>query len=341
VVLAGALGLSALLFGYWRRSVAHWRARVGPTLALALAATVLVTFYQVKQLGPETGGAATWALSAGLYTHSSWLPLLASKLILFGVLVLPRAAERPLDAVAAAVLLVVSALVELGGLRLPREAYAGVLAALVLGVAFARQRAPWSLLSGALLLLDHLYGADASHLAPLETILAATAALLAAWRHVGVTPFGRKLLAAFTITIGFYLMFWPTVGFHLAGIDFAYMFQWVPEAQYEHFWQVIALGVVLKLALPLVLVLAIAGAELRDRLTVTVVSAAVAAKVALLSVMITSYAIGHPMASQQALAMLAELLLLLFGVACCLVALPSAAPEVVASPTLDPLPGRS
>jgi Type I phosphodiesterase / nucleotide pyrophosphatase len=327
VVLAGALAIAAMLVEYWRRNVGHWRERVAPTLALGLAAAVLVTFYQVKQLGPETGGAAAWALSAGLYTHSTWLPLLAAKLILFGVLVWPRASERPLDATGAAVLLAICVLVELGGVRLPREAYAILFGALLIGVAFARRLVPWSLLAGSLLLLDHLYGADAAHLAPLETILAATAASLAAWQRVGVTPFGKQLLAGFTVTVGFYLMFWPTVGFHLAGIDFAYMFQWVPEAQYEHFWQVIALGVILKLALPLVLVLGVARAQLREPLTLTVVTAMLAAKVALLSVMISAYAIGHTMASQQALAMLAELLLLLFGVATCLIALPSAEPD--------------
>ena len=341
VVLAGALAIAVMLVEYWRRSAAHWQDRLAPTLALALTAAVLVSFYQVKQLGPETGGAAAWALSAPVYTRWAWLPLLVAKPILFGVVVWPRASERPRDAALAGVLLAVCVLVELGGVRLPREAYAVLFGALLLGAAFARQVAPWSLLAGSLLLLDHLYGANASHLAPLETILAATAASLAAWQRVGATPLGKRLLAGFTVPLGFYLMFWPTVGFHLAGIDFAYMFQWVPEAQYEHFWQVIALGVVIKLALPLVLVLAVARAQLRDRLTLTVVAATLAAKVALLSVMITAYAIGHRMASQQALAMLAELLLLLFGVASCLVALPSAEPEVALSPALVSAPGES
>ncbi len=330
VVLAGALAIAVLLVDYWRRGLGRWQERVPPTLALVLAVAVLVTFYQVKQLGPETGGAAAWALSASIYTHSSWLPLLAAKLILFGVLVFPRVAQRPLDTAVAGVLLVICELVELGATP-PRLVYAALFGALVLGVLFARQRAPSSLFAGSLLLLEHLYGADPAHLAPLETILAVTAALLAAWQRVGLTPFGQKLLSGFTVTVGFYLTFWPTVGFHLAGIDFAYMFQWVPEAQYEHFWQVIALGVILKLALPLVLVLALARAQLRDRLTRTVVTATFAAKVALLSVMISAYAIGHTMASQQALAMLAELLLLLFGVGCCLVALPLADPAVPTS----------
>ena len=341
VVLAGALAIAVMLVDYWRRGVATLQQRVAPTLAMVFAAAVLISFYQVKQLGPETGGAATWALSAALYTHATWLPLLLAKLILGVVLVLPAAPRRPFDAAVAAALLAVCLMVELGGLRLPREIYAGLAVALLCGTAFARQRAGASLLAGSLLLLDHLYGGDASHLAPLETILAATAALLAAWQRVGVTPFARRLLDAFTVVVGFYLMFWPTVGFHLAGIDFAYMFQWVPEAQYEHFWQVIALGVIVKLALPLVLVIAVARAQLRDQLTLTVVSSTLAAKVALLSVMIEAYAIGHTMASQQALAMLAELLLLLFGVGCCLGALPSAEPQSEPAPLLVPVPKES
>jgi hypothetical protein len=246
-----------------------------------------------------------------------------SKLVLFLTFIARRAARRPLDVAGAAGLLSASVLVELAGARLPLPAYACLFGALVLGSIGARHRAPSSLYAAALLLLDHLYGADASHLAPIEMILAATAAALFAWRRLRATVRSQEVLVAVTTVVAVYLMLWPTVGFHVAGIDFSFMFQWVPAAKYERWWWIIALGMAVKLALPLVLVVAIAREPLRARLAATLVCSAFAAKTALLSVMIAAYATVHVMGSQQATSMLAELALIGFTLCCSLVTLPS------------------
>lgn len=344
IVLAGVVALAFLLVDYLRRAV-PLRERLGPVLGLLFTAAVLLSFYQVKQLGPETGGASAWALDAAAYNGSAWLSLIVAKLVLFTVLVAPRAAERPLDTALAVVVLSLCLLVELAGLRLPRSVYAAVLAALLVGALWGFQHAPGSLLAAALLLLDHLYGADASHIAPIEIVLAATAAALLAWQRMRLPSVTAKVATGATVAVSLYLMFWPTVGFHLVGIDFAYMFQWVRAENYEKAWYVIALGVIVKLALPLMLVVAVAREHLRERTTVLVALLILAGKVALLSVMIAGYALWHDLTSQVALAMLAELALLMFGVCAAVTALPgnrsaveSGAAELLSSASNMPAP---
>jgi hypothetical protein len=322
IVLAGSVAIALMLVDYWRRAVPT-RERALPVLGLLFTTAVLLSFYPVKQLGPETGGASAWALDAGVYHGTAWLTLIAAKLALFLLLMLPRTSSQRLDSVLAGALLLLCAWVELGGLHLPRAVYGAAFAVLlVAALSGAFRRAPSSLLALSLLLLDHLYAAHAAHLAPIEILLAATAAALLAWQRLRLSETALKVATGTTVAVGVYLMFWPTVGFHLVGIDFQYMFQWVPVESYEKSWQLIALGVIAKLALPLMLVVAVAGDRLRDRTTALVTLWVLAAKVALISVMIAGYSLWHDLTSQVALAMLAELALLMFGTCAAAAALP-------------------
>jgi hypothetical protein len=323
IVLAGSVALALIVLDYWRRPVPS-RERVLPALALLFTAAVLLSFYPVKQLGPETGGASAWALDAGIYNGSAWLTLIVAKLALFLTVMLPRTSRQRLDSVVAGALLLLCLWVELGGLHLPRLAYgAALLALLVAALSGVFRRARSSLLALSLLLLDHLYGAHAPHVAPIEIVLAATAAALLAWPRLGLSEVALKIATGTTVAVGVYLMFWPTVGFHLVGIDFQYMFQWVPAESYEKAWQLIALGVIAKLALPLMLVVAVAGDRLREPTTAFVALLVLAAKVALIAVMIAGYSLWHDLTSQIALAMLAELALLMFGMCAAAAALPA------------------
>ena len=322
IVLAGSVALALMLVDYWRRPVPS-RERALPVLALVFTTAVLLSFYPVKQLGPETGGASAWALDAGVYNGKAWLTLIVAKVVLFLTLMLPRTSRQRLDSVVAGALLLLCAWVELGGLRLPRLVYgAAFVTLLVAALSGAYRRAPSSLLALSLLLLDHLYGAHAPHVAPIEIVLAATAAALLAWPRLRLSEMALKIATGTTVAVGVYLMFWPTVGFHLVGIDFQYMFQWVPVESYEKSWQLIALGVIAKLALPLMLVVAVAGDRLREPMAAFVALLVLAAKIALISVMIAGYALWHDLTSQVALAMLAELALLMFGVCAAAAALP-------------------
>lgn len=321
VVLAGVLGLLSVAGALFERD-STWRSRMQAVVALLFAGCVLVNFYAVRQLGPETGGSSSWALDAPLYTQSTWLALVAAKLVLYVVSMAPRAAEHPSDCAAAAGLLSASVLVEFAGARLPRELYSILFLAVVVGSLFARRQFAASLFAGSLLLLDHLYGRRCPQLAPMELLLAATAVLLA-WQRSRSPRLQPTWLAGLTITIAVYLMLWPTVGFHLAGLDFSFMFEWVPEADYDQAWRWIAFGVVVKLGLPIALVIVVARDQLRDALTRGIVMGALGAKVALLCVLIAFYGISHSMASQQATAMLSELVLVLFGTCTALMAMPS------------------
>ena len=318
VVLAGVLGIGCLLVDSLRSG---FRRAVPSLLTLLFVGYMLVNFYSVRQLGPETGGASTWALDARLFTQSAWLALIASKLVLYLVLIAPRATSRPSDTALAAGLLSASILVEFAGAQLPREAYLCIFVALAVGSLTVRHDVPSSLFAGALVLLDHLYGKDTARLAPIEMLLAGTATLVA-WERSHTRSHGSKWVYGLSVSVAVYLMFWPMVGFHLAGLDFSFMFRWVPEASYEKAWLLIAFGVIVKLSLPIVLVIAVARDPLRDRDTRIIVASMLTAKVVLLSVVIAFFATSHSMASQQAIAMLSELVLVIFGTCTTLLAMP-------------------
>jgi len=323
LVLASILALVALLFRYVRICRTRPQEWLAPAVALLFAVGVLASLYPVRQLGPETAGDSLFALDSGIYKHSASFALIVAKLVLFLTFIARGAARRPLDIAGAASLLSASALVELASAQLPRPVYAGLFGLLVVGAIGARQRMPSSLFAGALLLSDHLYSADVSRLAPLQMILAATAATLFAWPRMRTTVRSQAVLAGLTSVVAVYLMLWPTVGFHVAGIDFSFMFQWIRPEKYERLWWIIALGMAVKLALPLVLVVAVAREQLRAQLAATVACVAFAAKATLLSVLIAAYAATHVMGSQQATSMLAELVLVVFTLGCSLAALPS------------------
>jgi hypothetical protein len=321
VVLAGVLGIGCLLVDSLRHKGSSIRRAVPSLLTLLFVGCMLVNFYSVRQLGPETGGASTWALDARLFTQSAWLALIASKLVLYLVLIAPRATSRPSDTALAAGLLSGSILVEFAGAQLRREAYLCIFVALAVGSLTVRHDVPSSLFAGALVLLDHLYAKDTARLAPIEMLLAGTAALVA-WERSHKRSHGSKWVYGLSVSVAVYLMFWPTVGFHLAGLDFSFMFRWVPEASYEKAWLLIAFGVIVKLSLPIVLVIAVARDHLRDCDTRIIVASMLTAKVVLLSVVIAFFATSHSMASQQAIAMLSELVLVIFGTCTTLLAMP-------------------
>lgn len=313
VVLAGSLGCVALLVDAARRGALK-RAGMGPLLGLLFAGLVLASLYPVRQLGAETAGAATFVLDARLYNRAAWLPLLLAKGLLFALVIAPSAIRRPLDCAAAAGLLTASSLIELSGARLPSASYPSLLVLLMVGALLCQRRAPSSLFAGALLLLGPLYDYDPIRIAPNEMILAATATALFAWRPLSATRAASSWFNGLTVALASYLMLWPSVGFHLAGIDFRFMFQWLPERLYLAAWQLIALGVAIKLALPLLLISVVAGRSLTDGAS-KVATGTLAAKTLLLSLLIACYAATHSVLSQQATAMLAELLLVMFSLA--------------------------
>jgi hypothetical protein len=344
VVLFAAPSLVVVLASHAPRRLTPGAGWV-PSLALVFAAGVLVSFYSVRQLGPETASAAAWALDAPIYAKGSWLALLVSKLVLYAIVIAPRAATRPLDSAAAVALLSTCLLIELAGVQLARGVFAAVAVASALLAVLAPERARGSLLGSGLLVLEHLYQASAAHLAPLQMLLSACAAALLAWRRLRLSALASSWANGLTVALTLYLMFWPTVGFHLVGIDFSYMFQWVPAEEYERLWWVIGVGLIIKLALPLWLVVLVGGSALHRGSIRAVVSGTLAAKTGLLALMIASYAVQHDMGSQQALAMFAELILVMFAACTWLAAAPArlkvAAPAWLPKTHTAPLPATS
>jgi hypothetical protein len=317
VVLAASLALVMLVANSITK--AGWSRRVAAgVLALTFALAVLLGFYQVRQLGPAVASAATWALDAAIYTHFTWVGLVVAKLVLFRLFVMPESSQRPLDAAGAAALFSTCILIELADARLPRETFACVFAACLLGWFAVRRQARSSLFGGGLLLLEHLYTGDMPQIAGIEMLLAGMAATLFGLRRLRLDALAFRYSVGLSLVVALYLMLWPTVGFHLVGVDFRYMFQWVPAAASERWWWVVALGFLLKLSLPLMLVVSLARDDLDQVTAEQVVAPALAAKLLLLSITVTAYAATHAMNSQQSTAMLAELLLLAFLVPCAL-----------------------
>ena len=338
IVLGGLLALGAVLVEWLRRAPND---RLWPAFALTFVAATLLTFYPVRQLGPETAGSSAWALDSALYTRTPSTALLLAKLVLAAVCIGPRVARHPLDSAVAALLLALCSLLQLTAIELPRAAYALLLTSLVLGVLVWRERVAGSLLAMALLLQVHLFNGDRARLAALELLLAAAAAARWSWPRLGLSGQGRSLATGLSAAVASYLMLWPTVGFHLVGIDFSYVFRWIPAEDYEQAWLLIALGVVAKLSLPLALLVALSRPRLGRQLAARALLATLSTKLVFLCVMIVSYAAVTDMRSQQALAMLAELCLVMFVSCIALVALPlwlraRHAPSAALAPATEP-----
>lgn len=315
VVLAASLALVALI-AQGAKKANRARSFASGAFALVFALAALLSFYPVRQLGPELAGAATWALDAAIYSRFVGFGLIVAKLLLFAVLVVPHSAQRPLDTAGAAALFSASTLVELAGAHFPRAGFACVLAGCLLGSLLGQRQARSSLLGAGLLLLDHLYAGDLAQIAGIEMLLACLSTTLFGLRRLGLDAGTSRWSAGLSAVVALYLMLWPTVGFHLVGVDFGFMFQWVPAAESERWWWVVALGYSFKLALPLTLVISVARDDLGQRATEQVLAPALAGKLLLLSITVTGYAASHAMNSQQSTAMLAEQLLLCFVLLC-------------------------
>lgn len=307
-VTIGLFVLAALAAEALRETAGDRRARAAVLLATALSGWTLVTFLRVGRADASTS-LSGFVLKAAVYQGSAWLPLVVAKLTSFVLLSWSGGTRRPYDLAGAASLLTASLLVQLGSAALPRAVYAALALCLLATVRFAARRAPATQLAAGLLLLNHFYGPHALRLAPIELLLSATSAALAAWQRSSLRRDSRDWAAGLTLATSAYLLLWPMFGFRLSGIDFRFMFEWVPEQRYESWWWVIALGSLSKLAVPFLLLGAVAGqhavSERARRITLGVLGA----KVTMLSVMAAAYSARHFTRSELAVDMLGELML--------------------------------
>lgn len=112
-----------------------------------------------------------------------------------------------------------------------------------------------------------------------------------------------------SLSLAGYLLLWPTLGMRFSGIDFRFMFDWVPVARYEELWWLIGLGMLLKFSWPYALLVELARSASTQRTPIWA-QRVLALKLAALSVFAAGYATSHALLSNGALEILAELSLL-------------------------------
>ena len=161
-----------------------------------------------------------------------------------------------------------------------------------------------------LLALGQLYGQEAVRVLPMQALLLCVVLTLEYWRRCFAAD-DRARSAASGVTLAFsgYLLLWPTVGMRFSGIDFHFMFAWVPIARYEELWWVIAVGMLIKFVWPYALLVDLARRSCPPA-ALSWAYLALSAKLCALSVFAAWYATTHTLLSNGALEILAELSLL-------------------------------
>ena len=308
VVTISIFVVAALAFDSWRDAADDKRSRTSALAASLFAAATLVSFVHVGR-ADSAAPTAGFVLKSAIYQGNAWLPLIAAKLAVFGLLAWKSKGRRPLDLAATASLLTASLLVQLGSASISRYVYAAVAALLVVSCRSAARWAPAAQLAAGLFLLNHLYGADPLRVAPIELLLSGTSAALVAWERSSMRQDSREWAAGLTLATSAYLLLWPLFGFRLSGVNFRFMFAWIPERRHEDWWWLIAGGTLLKFATPYWLLGLLANQHAARERAALLALSVIGARGLVLSLMVSTYALNHSMRSALAIDMLAELAL--------------------------------
>jgi hypothetical protein len=304
IVLAALVALVVVAAEAWGAGVR--RPAVYASLAIGLA--VLGLFYDVTRVGGELPGQGYYELKCSLVREGSRGLLIAGKLLLATLLAQGVRADRA-DRLAAALTVGLS----LGAALLGVEVGRGLVVAVVLWrlVALVAGRGLWPRTSLALglAILPHFFARPAPWV-PIEALVGGSLVLLRAFPAALVGSRARTTAATLTVLTAAYLLLWPLVGFRLAGLDFSFMFRWVPASRYEDLWWAIALGTGLKLAWPYLLLGD--AARLAGGVDFGWLRLAFAAKALCLALFAAAHALAHPLTSHLAQEVICELFLLLF-----------------------------
>ena len=278
---------------------------VGLTL---LCATLLWSLYGLKDVGGRTREMAFFVFSSSFFGRYA---LVASCLVKLGLWLTfafwkPRSTRD--SSIAALLALASLALEHLEGQRavllVSVLAYSGLL--LLPGSRLVATRLFFGLLA-----LGQLYGQEAVRALPMQALLLCVGLTLAFWRRAfAADDEARAAASGVTLAFAGYLLLWPTVGMRFSGIDFQFMFEWVPIARYEELWWLIALGMLLKFVWPYALLIDLAR-RLCPPAGLSWVYLVLSAKLCALSVFAAWYATSHSLISNGALEILAELALVL------------------------------
>ena len=277
------------------------------SLALGLS---LWSLYGLHDVGGRTREMAYFVLSSPLFDRYAALTLVFAKVGLWWSFACAPARSRR-DLSVAAGLLVLSFLLEGHWLSGARSLLfpAGIGYVALHAAAEHRFTATrWCL---GLVALSQCYGAEALHVAPMQVLFLGVVLALQCWRACfAEQPEVRAAANGITLALAGYLLLWPTVGMRFSGIDFRFMFDWVPVARSEALWWLIGLGMLLKFSLPYALLVDL-GRRSNSGRVLTWAYVALALKLAALTVFAAWYATSHGLLSNGALEILAELALLL------------------------------
>ena len=292
-------------------------ARLGSLLArqrvilsgLALVcAGLLWSLYALQGVGGQTREMAFFVFSSPLFERYAGLTSCLVKLALWlGFACAPSRSRRDLSIAA------LLALTTLAFEHLPSQR--AVLLGSVVGYG-GLLLLPGSRLVGTrlflgLLALGQLYGQEAVRVLPMQVLLLCVGLALEFWRRsFGDDGEARSAASGVTLAFAGYLLLWPTVGMRFSGIDFRFMFDWVPIARYEELWWLIGLGTLLKFAWPYGLLVELARRE-APREALSWAYLALSLKLSALAVFAAWYATSHSLLTNGALEILAELALLL------------------------------
>ena len=308
-VLAGIIAV-ALVLVTRMRALRSTRSRVAcGVLGLSVAGS-LWSLYGLQGVGGRTREMAYFVLSSPLFGAYAGITLCVVKVALLALFA--RTAQRSRwDLLLAAGLF--GACFWLERSQVPGARYLLLWSALGwLGMQVApRSRWAASRFALGLIALGQCYGPDPQRVAPMQMLFLCVVAALEAWRACFVDDAkARAAASGVTLAVAGYLMLWPTVGMRFSGIDFHFMFEWVPIARYEELWWLIGLGMLLKFAFPYALLVELARRH-SPAAALNWAYVALALKLTALTVFAAWYATSHALLTNGALEIMAELALLL------------------------------
>jgi len=288
-------------------------ATVRPRSGLVLLVLALVTaaslwsLYGLRDVGGRTREMAYFVFSSPVFGRYAIVTAFAVKLGLW--LALAWTGQRSRRDLSIAALLALAALTLE---HLPTQRAVLLVAALgYLGLlALPSSRLVATRLFLGLLALGQMYEQEAVRILPMQVLLCSIALTLEFFRRCFLEDEeARSVASGVTLAFAGYLLLWPTVGMRFSGIDFHFMFEWVPISRYEELWWLIAAGMSLKFVLPYALVIDLAR-RVCPGASLSWAYLALAMKLCALSVFAAWYATTHSLLSNGALEILAELSLL-------------------------------
>jgi len=284
------------------------RQRVALIGLALLGAGLLWSLYGLRDVGGRTREMAFFVFSSPLFGRQALLMSCSVKLALWlGFASKKQRSTRDLS-IAGLLALAALALEHLPGNRwLLLVSLLGYL-----GLRLSpRSRLAATRLFLGLLALGQLYGQEALRVLPMQALLLCVGLSLELWRRAFSADQGaRSVASGVTLAFAGYLLLWPTVGMRFSGIDFQFMFAWVPLARYEELWWLIALGMLFKFVWPYALLIDQARRACPPQ-ALAWGYLALSAKLCALSVFSAWYATSHSLLTNGALEILAELALLL------------------------------